>query len=158
MPIHTVLMVLVPGIAGAALLGVALYQYLRGERAKSWPTAQGTVTRSGVRQGTSKDSDGDSSVVHYPDVEYTYSAAGQEMSSERIGVGPGHSMSQGAAERIAARYPLGARVTVFYDPAKPDYGVLEAGARPMVVLAFGVGGLFATGLAIFFFTGMVRSL
>lgn len=143
-------------LAGIAMLAFAGYTYFRGERARSWPTAQGTVTSSGVRESESKDSDGHISKTYHPQVEFKYSVAGQAYESTRIKVGLPSSRNQTAAATIAGRYPANTKVTVLYDPQDPAYGVLESGAPLLTVLSFATGGVFASGVALYLYFGFIQ--
>jgi len=150
------IIIVVAALASVVSAGFAVYTYLRGERAKSWPTSQGKVIRSGVRQQTSTDSDGRNSVSYFPDVEYSYSVNGAPQSSERIVVGATTSQSQESAAAVAARYPLHEKVTVYYDPNDPSYGVLQAGAPSMTLLAFGAGAVFSASIAGYVYFNLLR--
>ena len=86
-----------------------------------------------------------------PGVRFEYRISGTRYTGDRVSYG-GHSPGIGAAE-IAARYPLGAAVTVWYDPGQPGKAVLEPGPKlanwiePGVGLAMVVLGTLAWFLA-----------
>jgi len=68
-------------------------------------------------------------VSFMPVVEYTYSVGGRDYSSRSIWPDTEVSGDRHYAERIAARYPVGKIVFVFYDPADPKRAGLEIGSR-----------------------------
>lgn len=130
--------------AGFAFLGAAVFiasgvlGLRRGLRTRSWPRAEGRVLRSAVVRES--EATGEGTVDGYrAEVRYRYEAAGAVRTGTVVHAGDRGSVSRSRAERTAARYPEGARVAVFYDPADPDRAVLErgAGAGPAVLLAWG---------------------
>jgi hypothetical protein len=98
--------------AAAMLIFIAIVESRRMRKARNWPTAVGTVTASSVQGRENK-----------PFVEYEFEVAGQKYRSSRITMG--EPPSQGEAASILARYPVGASVTVYYDPADPHMATLE---------------------------------
>jgi hypothetical protein len=79
-----------------------------------------------VSHHTSTDSDGDTSDHYTPKVKYTYQAIGQEYEGDKLGFGFQQSFgSQSKAQAALARFPVGAQVTVYYDPNNPAEAVLE---------------------------------
>ncbi len=82
-------------------------------------------------------------------VTYRYAVAGVDYMSDRVSFGARTSSSLRALEQsIVRRYPVGASVPVFYDPANPSEAVLERGAR-LLWLMWGSAALFA-GAAVYF--------
>lgn len=129
-------------LSGAfALVGLAIAAYglavlERARRSASWPSTPGVVTESGVTRGDDS---------HSPSVAYTYTAGGAPRRGTGLVVGPTvASSTEDYAVRRLARYPVGAAVAVYYDPAAPGDAVLEPGLakRSFVPLAFGL--LFAS--------------
>lgn len=82
-------------------------------------------------------------------VRYRYEAGGRERLGDRVGRHDGGHDSWDAAQRIADRYPAGARASCWVDPEMPDAAVLERGAPwfvlalplPLVFVAVGAVGL-----------------
>lgn len=132
-------------LLGVVFLIVGLVATKRAKAAQSWPSMPGTVVRSEVVRHESTDEDGSSSVSFEPVVEYDYSVMGQPFTGKRIAFGANQFNYKKAAE-IAARYPVGARPNVYYNPDKPKDSVLEtiaSGGKLFVILGavFAVGGL-----------------
>ncbi|RMG15009.1 MAG: DUF3592 domain-containing protein [Deltaproteobacteria bacterium] len=126
------------GLVGLVLMvrqGAELY---RGLAARAWPQAEGVVLESGVRRHGSAGTRG--GTTYEPWVRYRYTAGGRSWTGTRIWrVGQGSTLAW--ARGVAAEYPAGRRVRVYYDPEDPSASLL----RP------GLGG----GALVGFFTGLV---
>lgn len=105
-------------------------------RANAWPVVPGEVTVSRVEERSSSD-EGRSRRTYAAVVEFTYEVGGLSFSSRQIALGLEMSGSRSAADKITARYPLGATVEVHYDPANPSQAALE-NPTGMSWLLFGV--------------------
>ncbi len=86
----------------------------------SWPEVPGTILTSHVvaHQGRG--------VSYSPEATYRYSVNSVSYESSRIWLS-GFGNDQNWAERVAARYPVGASVSVFYRPSNPALAVLVPG-------------------------------
>jgi hypothetical protein len=112
--------------AGVFLLVKSFKDRKKAEASQGWPTTQGQIIAARISESTSTDSDGDRSTSYSPAVEYTYNVAGQEYKGNKVAFGFTQGYGRYAkAQAALARYPLGAQVTVFYDPANPADAVLE---------------------------------
>jgi hypothetical protein len=109
--------------------GIGYFIYRRGQQggayrqaAKTWPSTSGTVLMSTVQ---SKRTGRSRSI--YPVVVYQYMVNGQNYQSQRIKAGEQFLSIRvtGEAQATAARYPVGASVTVYYNPANPGESALE---------------------------------
>lgn len=152
---------LIVGASFPALLIVALVvKLLEVRRAKRWPETTGKVVANGVlstRQEADSGRLGETVVKNEPLVEYEYRVDGKTYRNRRITIGEktsGHEL-----EAILARYPHGATVTVYYDPANPQTAVLERDLFTMQMWAgFGCLMLFFIGgpllAAFFYFNGV----
>jgi hypothetical protein len=132
-------------VAGAAC-GYCLIQIGRSLLALRWPTAQGEIIDArAVRM-----SDGESNKVLGEVVTYRYHVAGQLYSNNRLrfGVEPTPTSIVPASDNpyatssIAARYPRGKPVRVYYNPRQPENSVLHPtpNFRVWIIL---VAGLYA---------------
>lgn len=108
-------------IFDAIILGIIFFTRRKVAQASSWPSTIGTVLISTVQ--AEHNSDGEYS--YYPVVQYTYQVMGQTHQGNRIM--PGLVVGGSGANKVVARYPMGAQVTVYYDPDKPSDAVLERG-------------------------------
>lgn len=111
----------------AAGFGVLLYQRSRKAKiakaaAQSWPKTKGVVLSSRVesrRSGTSTST--------YPVVLYRYEVAGKTHQSQTIRAGDKFMSVRiiGQAQKTVDRYPVGAKITVYYNPDDPTDAALE---------------------------------
>ena len=111
------------------LLGVAVYKSLQVRAAREWPSAAGKVVVSKAEVRKVKVIDGNRAEGHrfeernFADIIYEYSVAGRKLRNNRVSIGEDLGNFQ-VAETIA-KYPVGAVVTVYYNPLHPDRAVLE---------------------------------
>ena len=145
-----------PGLIGLALVLIAgawLFHRLvaaRADVAAHWPTVAGTVTASRYQETPETTTDGDTRVRYFANVAYRYAVGDRTFTSERIAF---HGIDTHArlidVQAIVDRYPVGATVTVHYNPDAPGEAVLEVRrpglATPLLVTVFGllmlVGGV-----------------
>jgi hypothetical protein len=104
----------------------------------TWPTAAGVVTSSEVDHST--DAEGGDS--YSPEVDYQYQVDGQTITNNQIKFGENSYSSRRKAEEIAANYPLGQQVTVYYEPERPTNAVLEPGVSAGSYIVISIGALF----------------
>jgi len=112
--------------------------------ARSWQETTCTVLSSQV--GTHPGSD---STTYSVDVVYTYSFEGRAFQSDRYGFLGGSSSGRTGKEEIVGRYPPGARVPCWIDPAHPEQAVLSRepsaewliGLVPLVFMLVGAAGI-----------------
>lgn len=102
-----------------------------------WPSAQGVITDSSVTESHDKDGDREK----HASVEYTYAVNGKSYKGHDVNVA-----ASGDADQIAAKYPKGKQVSVYYNPQKPEEAVLEQGGAGVWVWgAVGLGCLAYAG-------------
>jgi hypothetical protein len=91
------------------------------EAAKNWASTTGKIITSRVEV-----TGGDHATVS-PHVVFQYNVYGREYSGNQIKAGDVHwaSYTSRAAYDAVDKYPLGAEVTVFYDPEHPERSALE---------------------------------
>lgn len=130
-----------------ALFGYALKR--QAAAADGWKETKGRVVSSEAERfvaGAERMSAPERSLVRQR-VIYAYKVAGVDYSSDRVSFGARTASSLAGLEQgIVKRYPLGAGVTVYYDPANPSQAVLERGVR-MLWLVWASAALFA-GMAV----------
>lgn len=85
----------------------------------------GTITHSEVFQYRSNDGD----VFTGADIRYRYAVNGRSFEGDtlRYSTAAFHSSERGWAERAVRKYPVGASVTVYYDPHDPAQSLLQPG-------------------------------
>jgi Protein of unknown function (DUF3592) len=133
------------GLAGAGLAcGYAAIQIGRALLARRWPTVEGEIADARVvRFGDGQRSNSVDSLV-----TYRYHVAGQSYSSNRVRFGeltpnsmvPARDSYPNTAAALAARYPRGKPVRVYYNPRRPGESVLypTPTLRVWVILAAGL--------------------
>ncbi|HEX9945088.1 MAG TPA: DUF3592 domain-containing protein [Thermoanaerobaculia bacterium] len=112
--------------------------------ARSWTQTECDVLESRVAESTDSDS-----TTYRPEIVYTYSAGGRTYRSDRYDFFGVWSSGRKGKEEIVARYPPGARVTCWFDPANPEEAVLSRelgllhllGLLPLIFVFVGLGGL-----------------
>ena len=139
-----VLFSLVAAGLGLALWG--LYLMIWGMASRRWPSTEGKVIESEIR-----DYHEPSNYGYTFHVKYRFSARGTTQVGTRLQFGLGSYLTKEVAEQLAERYAVGSRIPVFYHPTK-DAAVLERGfTRPTYFLLVAglfvavVGGLMASG-------------
>jgi hypothetical protein len=126
------------GIAGAActvivpvlvLGGLGFFLYKRNQQstaarqsAQSWLSTTGMVLMSSVQSRRSGNS-----TSTFPVVVYQYEVNGKTYQSQTVKAGEQFMNVRilGQAQETADRYPVGANVTVYYNPANPAESALE---------------------------------
>jgi len=126
---------------------LALVFYSRRSKHKAtasqvWPATSGTMLISEINESVSRDENGDTSTAYYPNVVYTYQVSGQTYTCKQVAFGGAVGRSNPAqVQPFVAKYPVGAVVTVYYNPNKPEEAVLEKTASGGANLARN-GGIF----------------
>ncbi|HEX4966272.1 MAG TPA: DUF3592 domain-containing protein [Thermoanaerobaculia bacterium] len=131
-------------IGAAAFYFATVRPAMQALAARSWTETECTVLSSQV--GTHSGSDSDTYSV---DVVYTYEVEGRGYQSNRYGFLGGSSSGRAGKEEVVARYPPGARVPCWYDPAHPEQAVLSRepsaewlfGLIPLVFVLVGAAGM-----------------
>ena len=125
----------IAGVACSVILpililgGIGYFIYKRSRQSgaarqisQSWTSTSGKVLMSSVQWGS-----GSHSGTSYPVVVYHYTVNGQSYQSQTIKAGDQYFNVRvmGQAQVTVARYPIGADVTVYYNPANPADSALE---------------------------------
>jgi hypothetical protein len=117
-------------LGGAAILLRSIGDLLSALEARAWPTAEGVMLASRLTE--ERDAEGDG--LYQARVSYRFTANGQELVGHCAFFGDsGRTSWSMFARKIVAKYPAGARVTVHYDPSKPEQAVLETGVSGAIV-------------------------
>lgn len=110
---------------GGALIWRAARGALRSWAAPQWPRVWGVVRSSRVREVPGGDDAG-----YMPDIGYEYEVGEVLYSSNDIRLGDVERYkAYSEAEARAARYPVGRRTLVSYDPQAPHVSLLEPHER-----------------------------
>jgi hypothetical protein len=141
---------------GAGVIGIGAYLNLRRERLTSlrWPTVTGTITRSEVATeiDVSRDDKGHETTeeLFRASLQFAYRVGEREFHSSHWNWGwtSLHS-DRSRAEAVIAKYPIGKKLAVYYNPAQPETAVLEPGDKSGVAAPLWAGIVFIAAGAIF---------
>jgi hypothetical protein len=114
-------------VLNAVFLGILYFTQRKMNAVAKWPYVMGTVKTS-----TTEYRDSGEGGAYYPVVHYSYQVGGQPFEGYRIA--PGGEVGGVGAGKVAARYPVGSHVKVFYNPQKPAEAFLEKKARGQVLM------------------------
>jgi hypothetical protein len=134
-----------------ALMALATVRHVGTMR--RWPTADGVVVESRVERALTRYTQGSRQVntpFYIPRVIYRFTVEGVAIQGDQHGRMTS-STTPAHAEKLVARFPVGARVVVHYDPNEPTTaivgptaGLLPLGLAIFAALAFGVAYALAT--------------
>lgn len=147
-------LLILSGFAGL-LTFATLYKYFEVRIASRWPSVPGRVLSSKVVQRKAGGIGGDESdaeLRNFAEVTYEYQVQGRKFSASRVSIG--EDLGNFQVQETIAKYPKGAKVTVFYNPTKPGEAVLER-EPPAGIFKFMfwlITGLIAVGLTFIFGT------
>ncbi len=131
---------------------VIVHKMVEVKQAAHWIQGSARITASRLKAGHVHHAGGVSGVVNEAVVAYEFSAGGKVRHGSRISIG------ETAGEEVAKalkKYPVGASVPVYYDPANPDHCVLEreapanAGCMAGIILTLFAGGLALASVFLF---------
>ena len=128
---------------GVAIGGTAVWNVIRGMRARNWPSVEGMVI------GTQPDSQGISR-----NFQYRYRVNGLDYLGARRSFFDYNSSYGQRAYHVLAKYSPGSVVRVYYHPDFPEDAVLEPGTN-IVPFLFMALGLFVIGTGV---TGLLGLL
>lgn len=104
-------------------------------RTYSWPNTIGRITRSSSTIGYATSSRGGRHPFYKPQITTVYTVNGRSYRTRRLRlVEPEGVIFAVHIKRLLAQYPVGRRVTVYYDPDDPATGVLHRGMRLWIAL------------------------
>ena len=103
----------------------------RVKKTKQWPSIEGEIVKS--RRGLDRND-------LLPDIEFHYTVQGRAYTKSQefpADLTPDEAFT----DNFLKKYPVGARVTVYYDPYDPEQATLEKGfiSGDWMVFALGVG-------------------
>ncbi len=114
------------GLIGLGVLLIGLFKVRKVRASRSWSQTTGTIAKSSVREDFTQGSqDTQDSWTFTPEICYEFEVEGRTMRGDRIGFDRKGYQKRLDAQTVAGRYPVGSRIPVFFDPAKPTDSVLE---------------------------------
>jgi hypothetical protein len=109
---------------GVWRLGGAVAAIVGWRAAQRWCETRGTIAHAAVRAVWERTSGQTLDWRSWwADVGYDYVVDGQSYRGQRVAFGY-RGLSRAGAEDVVARFPTGASVPVWYDPARPERAVL----------------------------------
>ena len=131
----------ISALVGLIVAGFGVRSYQRARASTAWPFAEGTITESKVVPG--------SEGTLHPRIAYEYRVNGQSYQGARLNVAHKNFGTTGTyAQTRVDRYPMGARVQVFYNPAKPAQSALEPGVTVGAYVTLSIGLLLVVSAVI----------
>lgn len=115
-----------------------------------WAETPAQITKNDLklistRRSTSRRSYRRAEVWYAWDFEYSYNRDGADYTSKRVTLLDSPYLNKPAADEIAAKYPVGAKVVARVYPADPNIAVLEPGVTPASVAILAGSALAAAG-------------
>lgn len=101
-------------IAGVVVVYTALAMIGLARASRRWPSSSGRIVRSEIRDDRAF-------------IRYGYAVEGEEYEGSDVASGDRPYRTARSAARRLQRYPVGAPVTVYYDPRQPRIAILEPG-------------------------------
>ncbi|MBN1120785.1 MAG: DUF3592 domain-containing protein [Anaerolineae bacterium] len=108
---------------GVTSLGIGIFNLQSARGSTSWPTVEGTIKESEVFEYYTD------TAMYQALVSYSYVVDNTRYTGMTVGYEVGGSSNPAPQREIVERYPVGSKVTVYYDPNDPQIAVLEPGAK-----------------------------
>jgi len=145
-------------LIGAAIMLPGIRNLYRALASAGWPRTAATVITSDRSAEAEHDRDG-SSTMYLANIQFRYEVAGHEYTTDVLHFGQtGGSGDSSEVELRRFRYPLGAEVTVVYNPHAPAIAAAEPGFTAEALLLPGAGLAFLVPaiMCIVLYLGMSR--
>jgi len=122
---------IVQGLINASRFIILLSQWVQSQK---WHSASGNIIHAnlqsmlvprGGRKGHSIDGSLRLVTAYTPDILYEYRANAASFQSKQIFLGQQFPSTLEKANNLIEKYSKGKKVTVYYNPEKPDFAVLE---------------------------------
>lgn len=124
-PIYISFIIAVFAFAGLFMLFRLLQNVWMFKKSSHWSTTQGKILFSGVESQTSMDEDG-TNTTFLAKVIYRYQVSDRTYENNQIAFNCDLSTANYSRQAdLAAQYPQGSSITVYYDPDDPENAVLE---------------------------------
>jgi hypothetical protein len=116
----------------------------------AWPTARGRIVETEIRQFKVYLPKGGRATLYHAILVYEYVAGGRSYRGDKFNLdAPQVSSSRPRAEEHLRKYPPGAEVLVYYDPARPERAALTRRSQRVVTLWIVVVLLIVLGVGVF---------
>jgi hypothetical protein len=130
---------------GLVIVGIGLRNVWRAMASTRWPKVQGTVVESSTWKSVSRDrQSGVSSAMYRARITFSYQVGDKSYTTDTIHFGQTLGSGDSSdAELQHRRYPVGAPVSISYNPADPSIAALKPGVYADVFWIPGAGLAFA---------------
>ncbi len=122
---------------GLYCLAVGISMGMEGMRAMRWPTARGRIIQAKVEELRTP------SKIRIArlclNLDYLYMVGDKILEGHRLNSGWRCFASEDFVKKILERYPVGKKVEVYYNPARPEVSLLEPGLSWSVFFFSGLG-------------------
>ncbi len=108
--------------------------FFRVRESDRWPGTEGVVTSADIEHEPRRPL----GMEFFPRITFEYEVEGRRYTGRRWRRGATGFQHQEDAKQVLARYPVGARVTVYYSPADPERSLLERGLAGRAVVWYNV--------------------
>ncbi len=123
------MMLTVATVVGLGLLYLDWSLWRQVKASRQWPATEGSVTATAVAEVTVTRRK-TRIEMHEARVAYRYTVEGRDCNFDRIGWTPYHFADPALARQFLAGFPVGSKVTVYYDPQRPTRAVLQPETEP----------------------------
>lgn len=113
-------------LVGPVLIVLGIFVRNKLLATQSWPKTMGTVVESTIESDWVKIGSGYDYITS-PRVNFEYCVNGKKYISSNLAIIECNTASESLALQKARQHPVGQEVTVYYNPRKPEYGVLAVG-------------------------------
>ncbi len=127
-----VAIILVSGLIltlGTGAFVIGIQEFIAAKSSGNWPSVNGIIFHSEVKvtreSGSRSGATSRTTYSYQPVVNYQYLVNDKQLTGETIRYGL--VTNRPRAEETVAKYPLKAKVIVYYNPDKPEQSVLEPG-------------------------------
>jgi hypothetical protein len=121
-------------IEGLRNISRFIIYFFQWKQSQEWHKTHGRIIQSdlksvvvprGGRKGYDINGFVKLTIAYTPDILYEYRANAESFQSKQIFIGQKFPSSLDFSNDFVEKYPAGKNVTVFYNPEKPDFSVLE---------------------------------
>jgi len=128
---------------GGLFLFLAWFTQRKAKKVITWPTTQGTVTKSILKVEDQVEGGN----TYHPYVKYSYQVKNQKYAGDNFQAGalPGIN-SHARMQKELNPYPEGGVVPVYYNPLDPKESYLKPGTTDVGILYFLGGGFLLYGI------------
>lgn len=124
-----------------------IFQEVKKEKATlEWPTVIGKITHSQVASEYSRDSDGRTTKMYYPNIKYDYTVNGVDYKGDKHQLKQVKSSPDTFAREAVSEFPVNKTVPVYYSPDDASLAVLSPGVSFLTKIFLFVFGGVALGL------------